>query len=354
MSEDRGIVKCTLQREGITEGPTTECTEFLTTKEPVMTEEHVITERCEENNSLLPSKEPPSHEEPKSLTHLQEWRYPSYVSPLERRFPPMESPSPYMMRPSESKYADTFGRFSQDGIPSYGGRYSPGEGIPPYGRYRKRMMQWHKRPMKYKYHAPDGKRLSAGGIVLYEDSPLGKGMWLIEEEEMGTRVYTDFGGKYDHNDGDINATITREFREEVYNTVEIPYVCIKRIPENQRVYIDGYDRKPVYVCIFSHIDTFDIRFDHDMIAQEREKIIVANPNIPERWYKTLNIKFVLLTDVLNGSAQLSGRLHAILTSLCEKRSEYSVDIQSFFTDFDIRQRVLNFERNKISQTVNGT
>lgn len=205
--------------------------------------------------------------------------------------------------------------------------------------YRKRMMQqWHKRPMKYKYHAPDGKRLAAGGIFFYEETAEGKGLWLVEEEEVGLQVYTDFGGKYDHNDGDINATISREFREETYNTVEIPYAAIRRVPETKRVYIEGYDHKPVYVCIISHIDDFGIRFDRESIIRERKTIIFTNPQIPDRWYRTLDVKFVLLKDLMSGKAKVSSRLHAIFTALCERKTEYAPEIQKFFESFKVAHK----------------
>lgn len=233
---------------------------------------------------------------------------------------------------SEGTYAPS-GRASTEGTYGSFRRSSP-------SKFRgKHPIQWHKRQIKYKCHTYDGKKLAAGGIFFYGTTDAGKGLWLVQEEEMGTDVYTDFGGKYDHNDGDINATIGREFREETYNTAEIPYAEIRAVPESRRIYIDGYDCNPVYVCIVAHIDDFKVRFDREQLIRQRECILKANPLIPQKWYKTLDVRFVPLKDISSYRAKVSNRLQAILTALCDNLRTYHPDIRKFFEDFEIRKRM---------------
>ncbi len=199
---------------------------------------------------------------------------------------------------------------------------------------------WQKKFIKYKYHANDGKKLAAGGILFFEETTLGKGIWVILEEED---IYTDFGGKYDHNDGDIFATISREFREETYNTEEILYKDIKNLPDTHHVYIDGYDGQPVYLCVIVHMNQFQIKFDSDAIKIEREKIVEANPTIPEKWYKTLDAKFLLLKDICDGKYRLSNRLASILNTISNQKESkstlnrflYNEEIKTFFADFKL-------------------
>jgi len=198
---------------------------------------------------------------------------------------------------------------------------------------------WSQRKFsKYKYHADDGKKLAAGGILFFEENTNGKGLWIIEEEENGEPVYTDFGGKYDHNDGDIFATIGREFREETYNTAEIPYNVIKKISEKHHVYIDGYDGKPVYLCIVSHINNFNIEFQSEQIKNERTAIIQSNPNIPDKWYRTLDVKFVYLKDIESKKCELSNRLYAVLKNIYDSPSNYDTEISAFFENFRIPKK----------------
>ncbi len=209
----------------------------------------------------------------------------------------------------------------------------------PYKKWVNKSLPWSQKKMvKYKYHSKDGKRLAAGGILFFEETTRGKGLWLIEEEENGETIYTDFGGKYDHNDGDIFATISREFREECYNTAEVSYNDIKNIPEDHHVYIDGYDGKPVYLCVICHINQFGIQFDSAEIKRKRREIIDTNPNVPEKWYRTLDVKFVLLRDIKNGKSQLSNRAGAILRNLVENKDQCNPELVAFFNGFDFHQK----------------
>ena len=185
-----------------------------------------------------------------------------------------------------------------------------------------------------KYLTPDGKRLAAGGIILFEETTAGKGIWVVEEEDnvKGT-INTDIGGRYNYDDGDIIATISREFREETYNVHEIPYSQLSEIPLSHHVYVNGYDGTPSYVCILAHVHHFNISFNSQKIKESRKKILLANPDIPGEWYKTVDVKFLLLKDIIGNKYKLSKRLFAVLKVMSTNFSQYSTEIADFFTGF---------------------
>ena len=198
-----------------------------------------------------------------------------------------------------------------------------------YYRYNAPVHFTDKKNFKYKCFVDD-KRLTAGGIFFYEEINGKKGLWLLKEDD-----YTDFGGKYDYNDGDIYATISREFREEVLNTQEISYKDIKSIPANHHIYINGYDAHPVYLCVIVHIDRFNIKLDSDLIRTEKQKVLKANPKVPRDWYKTEDVNFVYLDHIQRGGVIISRRLRSILTTLTTNLNNYSEEIQTFFKRFTL-------------------
>lgn len=228
-------------------------------------------------------------------------------------------------------------------LPTKPGFVAPPRSPPSYKSHKKwgskTSSTWQQRKYtKYKFHADDGKKLAAAGILFFEQTTYGKGIWVIEEEENDKLIYTDFGGKYDHNDGDILATACREFREETYNTQEITYKDIKTLPSTHHVYINGYDGNPVYLCVVMHINQFNITFNSKSIEIEKEKILKANPSIPKNWYRTKDVKFILLKDISNGKYRLSNRLAAILRTIIETNNQFSQEIENFFSDLEyVRQ-----------------
>lgn len=208
--------------------------------------------------------------------------------------------------------------------------------IVPPNKHNKRWWgknQFPKKPPKNKYFSPDGKILSAGGIFFFEETTQGKGIWVVEEPENGMAVYTDFGGKYDYNDGDILATISREFREETYNTAEVSYALLRTVHPSHYVYITGYDNKPVYMCIVAHINQFNVQFSSQKIRDAKEKILICNPSIPENWYRTADVKFILLRDIISGKQRVSRRLSAILECLNAGSLDYDREVLDFFKGF---------------------
>lgn len=187
-----------------------------------------------------------------------------------------------------------------------------------------------KKALKFRYIDEDGNKISAGGITFYEEKDGVKGIWLTKEEDNDKIVYTDFGGKYDYNDGDIFATIAREFREETYNTCEISYKQLKNTPKDKFVYIDGYDKTPVYVSIVDKLENYDIVFDSEKVKEQRKKILKSNPTIPEKWYKTLDVEFVTFEDIKGGKKLLSDRFKTVLKNICNCPQNYNEDIARFF------------------------
>jgi len=165
----------------------------------------------------------------------------------------------------------------------------------------------------------DQKRnLYAGGILLTDKIDEKEGFWIIAEHDLLNRlVYTDIGGRYDYNDGDIFGTITREFREETYNQTQILYKDVIK-SDLMRIYIKGYNKAPVYLCIVAPIEKLGLNredLQNIDIQQARNKIIKSNQNIPEKWYRTREFKFISLEDIKNDVFLISKRLQEILTNI---------------------------------------
>lgn len=179
------------------------------------------------------------------------------------------------------------------------------------------------------------KQLTAGGIFFFDKIGEKKGLWLLREEEYNGDVYTDFGGKYDYNDGDIFATIIREFREEVYNTEEITYKQLLSTNPSSHIFINGYIDKPVYMCVVIPYNTFPITLDPQKIERERQQVIKRNPRVPPEWYKTRSVEFVHIDDIEREKVHLSNRLKAILKQIRKTIHECSPEIQNFFSDMKI-------------------
>ena len=158
---------------------------------------------------------------------------------------------------------------------------------------RRKKNIYYKKP-KYLYQAKDGNVFAAGGILLYEERPEGKGFWFLNEKDddeydsdedisgdfrktknfQHKGIFTDFGGKYDYNDGDIFATISREFREETFNMCEIPYNVIKKLSQTNYIYVNGYNNKPSYFCIVANVNIVQGYFNSSNIEKEKRRNII--------------------------------------------------------------------------------
>jgi len=178
----------------------------------------------------------------------------------------------------------------------------------------------------------NNNKLGGGGIFFYGIQDNEKGIWVAEETtQSGNIKYNDFGGKYDYNDGDIFATIVREFREETYNTCEISYKDIKTLSSDSYIFLNGFTNEPSYLCVLCHIDTFGIKFNNELLCSSRDEILKNNPIVPKSWYNVTGVRFVPLKDLNNQNTFSFGdRLGAILKRIyVDKLNE---DIQNFFLD----------------------
>jgi hypothetical protein len=106
-----------------------------------------------------------------------------------------------------------------------------------------------KRKPKYRWQDPiSGYGISGGGIIFYDE----EGMWIIRENNKHGPIFTDMGGKYEVEDGNIYATISRELSEESYHTCELTYsqiLTLSGLPRTKRIYINDREGFPIYICL---------------------------------------------------------------------------------------------------------
>ena len=188
---------------------------------------------------------------------------------------------------------------------------SPGTGNKPHPVFIKNSPR-----KKFKWHDPDTNNvLTAGGILFYDDS----GVWVIGEKDKNGIVYTDIGGKYTYEDGNIWATIARELREETYGLCEIFVREIislaKRYPP---VYVNGHDNRPVYVCLVVPLRALNLFsreyfvLDPNLFAVQRKKTLDENPDVPVDFYSPCILTKLSYEELRNPLFRLSYRLKRIL------------------------------------------
>lgn len=195
--------------------------------------------------------------------------------------------------------------------------------IPRY-RNRKRVQKRFNGPPPGKFWWKDdlGRDVAAGGILILDTQIVNgvkeRGIWVISEKSRkneGTE-YTDFGGRYNQDDGDIYATIHREFREETYNTNEIPYSVIKKLAtdssnENKFVYRMV---KGKYLCLVVDREYLPpLNLDNCDIQSAKQQVIKSNPYVAPEVYRTENLVFIPFSKLKKGDLSLSFRLNEILS-----------------------------------------
>ena len=200
-----------------------------------------------------------------------------------------------------------------------------------YSNFRKhRPLQ----PKKFTWRDPKtGHSFAAGGILFYDD----EGVWTVGEMEKGEVVYTDIGGKYTFEDGNIYATISRELREETYGVCEIFAKDIEELCQTYPpVYINGNHAVPVYLCLVLPIPEQTqkltllhapkrpvpvqapepklerVDLDPLLFEQERQKTLRDNPFVPEDFYRTMSLTKIPFDKL--ASSRLSYRLRRIITN----------------------------------------
>lgn len=172
---------------------------------------------------------------------------------------------------------------------------------------------------KYRYHDDNGKQLTAGGILPYDDN----GIWVIAEKKKNGEIeWTDPGGKYKVEDCDIYTTIAREFCEEVYHSDSLSRKDILSLSEkNTPTYVNGHMNLPVYVCYIVHTDElkkYGVNLDPVKFLQCRNEALKHNPGVPDECFSSIELRYISFRDVeksmhsVNGPYNLSYRLRRIL------------------------------------------
>lgn len=165
---------------------------------------------------------------------------------------------------------------------------------------------------KYKWvDSITGHSLSAGGILFYDDT----GIWVVGEKDHGEIVYSDIGGKYEYEDGNIWTTIRRELYEETYGCCEIVSQDIISLSQKYPpVYVNGHKKLPVYACLVVPItETLsfpNFTLDPEIFTERRSKTLIENSDVPVDYYPCVLTK--LTYKSLKTQPKLSYRLQRIL------------------------------------------
>lgn len=152
---------------------------------------------------------------------------------------------------------------------------------------------YYEKPKKYRWHDGNGRQLTAGGLLPYDE----KGIWLVgEQDSSGPRAveWTDMGGRYEYEDGDIYKTIAREVGEELYHSAEllrrdIVYFSRKYSP----VYVNGHQGLPVYICYpvpINELTKKDFVLDPLLFQKNRRNVLDSNPTVPPNYYPTVELR----------------------------------------------------------------
>lgn len=183
-----------------------------------------------------------------------------------------------------------------------------------------------RKPTKIKWVDEKGRNLYAGGIIFTDRVKDEDGIWTIIESDASGLVHTDIGGRYDFNDGDIYATIARELREELYNCLEIPYSKIRDLPDSARVYTFGHQKQPVYLCMVVSAEEMGVKdiLPNIDIQKARSEIVAHNPDVPEFWYRTIDLVFLPFRAIRERECAISRRLGEIISE--SSLSKHIIDI----------------------------
>lgn len=177
-------------------------------------------------------------------------------------------------------------------------------------------------PGKYWWKDPLGRDVAAGGILILDeyviDNKSTEGIWVVvEKSRRGIGIeYSDFGGRYHYDDGDIYATISREFREETYNTDEIPYSTVKKLvtsPSDNNKFVYRMN-KGKYVCLVVDRKYLpSLYLNNENVEKARIKVLRENPYISRGAYRSEGVAFLPFSDICTlYRNKLSYRLSEIL------------------------------------------
>jgi len=172
---------------------------------------------------------------------------------------------------------------------------------------------------KFRWHDGQGRQLTAGGLLPYD----GNGVWLVGEQDRENSIeWTDLGGRYEFEDGDIFKTIAREVGEELYHSSELLHRDIVFFSQRYApVYVNGHQKVPVYICYPVPIIELMRRgfvLDPELFLRNRSMVLKSNPMVPENYYPAVQLKYFpysILRQVLNGERKtptLKFRLRSVL------------------------------------------
>lgn len=191
---------------------------------------------------------------------------------------------------------------------------------------------------KFRWHDGKGRQLTAGGLLPYD----GEGIWLVGEmDRNGSIAWTDLGGRYEFEDGDIFKTIAREVGEELYHSSEllrrdILYFSKRYSP----IYVNGHRKIPVYVCYpvpISELSKRGFILDPELFEERRQEVLKSNPMVPPSYYPSVELKYFSYAEIrrsLRGDPKcltLKFRLRSILRQFLprvEKTEKYHLDRRS--------------------------
>lgn len=181
----------------------------------------------------------------------------------------------------------------------------------PQDMKRRRRKTQTLKPPKGKYWWNDNNTaVAAGGILIVNGD---EGFWALEEmcKKNSNTEYSDFGGKYHYDDCDIYATISREFREETYNTDEIPYSKVKELAMKGFV-VKVIDDK--YYCLVVDRKELDVKLSSDELKNAKNKTIASN-NFNKFFYRSVGIEYILYSDLPKVQHKLAFRLVEVLKAI---------------------------------------
>lgn len=182
----------------------------------------------------------------------------------------------------------------------------------------------HNRPPQGKswWKDENNNNIAAGGILILDEVNNEKGIWVITEKckkscsGYSDFEYTDIGGRYSQDDGDIYATISREFREETYNTDEIPRRDIEQLMNSDHSSEKFVYRMSTgkYLClVVSRKYLPKLYLNNEMVKKNKADILIHNPYVLPSNYRTIDLVFLPFSKIKIGKTSLSFRLKDILT-----------------------------------------
>ena len=185
-----------------------------------------------------------------------------------------------------------------------------------FGLYNESQRKMHKSSEKCRWDDGQGRQLSAGGILPYDDH----GIWVIGEKVRDEIIYTDIGGKYQYQDGDIYKTVAREFGEELYHSSNITREQVIEISKTSGpMYVNGHKNIPVYICYivpYNFMKSMGIVLNPTLFLEHRAEVLRGNPRVfPDKYDSVvlLHIPFDRLISMLTKEkSPISYRLRGVL------------------------------------------